>query len=280
MPGIGGAGACVAQEGVAEGDSVAVDSVRVARMIGRGDPWKTDFSKISVPPSEIVSGGPPKDGIPSIDDPRFVSADEADSWLEPSEPVMVVEMDGETKAYPLRILMQHEIVNDRVGEAIVGDYVGTELELLAANTFSWEMSKELYPGLRVLSRDTGFDRDYGRNPYVGYDSRGGPIASFFPSSAEEDGRLPAMDRVAAGRDVGQTAAYGRNLGGRTLTFTWTGEVFRDEETGSTWSLAGRATSGPLEGRELEPVPHGDFFRFAWVGFRPDAELWKLPEPGG
>jgi hypothetical protein len=227
------------------------DSARVARLVGRGGDWKTDFSKISVPPEEIASGGPPKDGIPAIDNPSFESLDQADEWLEASDPLMVVEHDGLVKAYPLRILIWHEIVNDEVGgrpltitycplcntalvferavgdlvldfgttgslrhsdlvmydrqtetwwqqatgEAIVGQLLGTLLDYYPANTLAWETVKELYPNARVLSRQTGYGRSYGQNPYVGYDSRSGPIAVFFRETP--DPRLPALDRVAA-----------------------------------------------------------------------------------
>lgn len=59
------------------------------------------------------SGGPPVDGIPSIDEPRFVSATEA--RLDPGEPVIGFHWNGEARAYPQRIVVYHEIVNDRVG---------------------------------------------------------------------------------------------------------------------------------------------------------------------
>jgi hypothetical protein len=75
--------------------------------------WKTDFSKRAVPLGEIESGGPGKDGIPSIDRPRFVSVGEVD-FLEPKEPVIALELDGEARAYPIQILIWHEIVNDSV----------------------------------------------------------------------------------------------------------------------------------------------------------------------
>jgi hypothetical protein len=74
----------------------------------------TDFDKASVELSEIMSGGPPKDGIPSIDDPRFVPVAEAGD-LAPTEPVIGLTVNGETRAYPLRILTWHEIVNDEIG---------------------------------------------------------------------------------------------------------------------------------------------------------------------
>jgi hypothetical protein len=76
--------------------------------------WKTDFSKHSVPLDEILSGGPPKDGIPAIDRPRFVSVAAADKWLGGREPVVVFEHDGRVRGYPWQILIWHEIVNDEI----------------------------------------------------------------------------------------------------------------------------------------------------------------------
>lgn len=68
-----------------------------------------------VDPGAIISGGPPPDGIPPIDQPRFVTVEEADLWLEDAEPVVYLEIEGEAHAYPVQILIWHEIVNDNVG---------------------------------------------------------------------------------------------------------------------------------------------------------------------
>ncbi len=76
--------------------------------------WKTNFDEHSVPFGEIQSGGPPKDGIPAIDAPTFVSVAETD-FLEDPEPVIELEVGGEVRGYPIQILIWHEIVNDRVG---------------------------------------------------------------------------------------------------------------------------------------------------------------------
>jgi hypothetical protein len=73
---------------------------------------KTDFSKRTVELTEIQFGGPPKDGIPAIDRPRFDSASQARAWLRPQEPVIVLRIGRAARAYPLQILMYHEIVND------------------------------------------------------------------------------------------------------------------------------------------------------------------------
>ena len=99
--------ACTSQQREASGQ----DRPSIA---GRDD-WKTDFGKHTVPLEEFASGGPPKDGIRSIDRPSFVSVREADRWLEDREPVAVVKVRGEVKAYPLSILIWHEIVNDEIG---------------------------------------------------------------------------------------------------------------------------------------------------------------------
>ncbi|HUG08372.1 MAG TPA: DUF3179 domain-containing protein [Acidimicrobiia bacterium] len=68
-----------------------------------------------VDPAEIISGGPPPDGIPPIDDPQFITVWEADEWLDEAEPVVYLEINGEVHAYPAQIMIWHEIVNDTVG---------------------------------------------------------------------------------------------------------------------------------------------------------------------
>ena len=75
---------------------------------------RTDFSKSSVDFDEILSGGPPKDGIPSIDNPQFVAVSEVKN-LGPQEPVIGLVINGDARAYPLRVLTWHEICNDVVG---------------------------------------------------------------------------------------------------------------------------------------------------------------------
>ena len=76
---------------------------------------ETDFSKASISFNEIMSGGPPKDGIPAIDDPVFVAAAEVED-LAGTEPVISFVVGDDHRAYPLQILIWHEIVNDTVGD--------------------------------------------------------------------------------------------------------------------------------------------------------------------
>lgn len=228
---------------------------------GAQSEFKTDFSKHSVPYSEILSGGPPKDGIPALNTPRFVSVSEADAWLEPVEPVILVQVGEEAKAYPIQILIWHEIVNDEVGgeplivtfcplcntaiafkrtvdgsvlkfgttgrlrysnlimydrqtetwwqqatgEAIAGEWTGKQLEFYPAAIISWEDFKSAYPQGKVLSRETGHARDYGRNPYIGYDDvRNSPFLYRGPATP---GQLPPVARVLTVDLNGEAVAY-------------------------------------------------------------------------
>jgi hypothetical protein len=76
--------------------------------------WKTDFTRAEVPFDEILPGGPPKDGIPSIDDPVFEPAAQATLYAD-REPVIEIPIEGlEPRAYPLSVLIWHEIVNDTI----------------------------------------------------------------------------------------------------------------------------------------------------------------------
>ena len=79
------------------------------------DRFNEAFPDPLIDPSDVLSGGPPPDGIPPVDDPQFVTVAEADEWLNDPEPVLVVEIDGDVRGYPIQILIWHEIVNDTVG---------------------------------------------------------------------------------------------------------------------------------------------------------------------
>lgn len=79
---------------------------------------ETNGIKHSIPLDKIRGGGPPKDGIPSIDNPVFAEIQNSD-FMSDSYTVIGLEINGEAKAYPLFILVWHEIVNDKVGDVPV-----------------------------------------------------------------------------------------------------------------------------------------------------------------
>lgn len=228
---------------------------------GASAEFRTDFSRHTVPYGEILSGGPPKDGIPAIDQPQFVSVDEAAGWLQDQEPVILVQVGRDARAYPLQILMWHEIVNDTLGgvplavtfcplcntaiafertlgdrvfdfgasgrlrfsnlimydrqtetwwqqasgEAIAGELAGQQLTFYPAAIVSWADFRDAHPTGQVLSRTTGFDRTYGRNPYTGYDDVDRP--PFLYEGPPTPGQLPPMARVVTVDLGGEAVAY-------------------------------------------------------------------------
>jgi hypothetical protein len=170
---------------------------------------------------DIQSGGPPKNGIPALDHPDFVSASEADRTLKEGDMILGVEFTGVAKAYPVRILNWHEVVNDNVGDqpvliswcplcgsglaynpvaeghrytfgvsgllyrqnlllfdhkteslwsqlrgqAVTGPLAGTSLRLLPITMTTWRSWKAQHTRTLVLSFQTGYKRDYARDPY-------------------------------------------------------------------------------------------------------------------
>jgi hypothetical protein len=324
------------------------------------DPTAEGLPEPLIDVNQLRSGGPPPDGIPAIDDPRFDVAGDVD-WLADDEAVLVLELDGRTRAYPVQIMIWHEIVNDIYGDrpvaitycplcnsaiafdrvidgqtlsfgtsglllnsdlvmydrqteslwpqlefrAVAGALTGAELDPLALQTVAWEEFRDANPDAQVLNRDTGFSRDYGRNPYVGYDEEGSEPFLFdgepdprLPPKAPVIGLFPDDDPVAIPtealldgpeqvRDVvvwitGQAASAldrGAVASGRLTPtvaaydaqgYTFTGaDTVTDEQTGSTWNPDGLAVDGPLAGTQLEQVPAVTTLWFAWAAFQPD-----------
>lgn len=211
------------------------------------DPGRDGLPTPLVNPAELVSGGPPPDGIPAIDHPRFERAGQV-SWLRDREPVLTLTVGSETRAYPIQVLIWHEIVNDTVGgvpvavtycplcdsaialdrrldgrvldfgisgrlyrsdlvmydrqtrslwsqfigTAIAGLLVGRQLESFPVGVVAWSSWRSAHPQGWVLSRDTGAVRDYGSNPYVGYDDVNTPPFAF---RGAFDGRYPPKTRL-------------------------------------------------------------------------------------
>ena len=320
---------------------------------------------------EIISGGPPPDGIRPIDDPCVEPVPEGGEWLADDESVMVVELDGEARAYPLAIMTQHEIVNDQLagqpvvvtycplcnsglafdrtidtgagpeldgevwdfgtsgrllrsnlvmydrqtrtlwsqfsGEALWGDpdVVGTELERIPTQVLPWDTFRESFPDGTILSRDSVPTRDYGRNPYPGYEDS----PSGFLFRGETDDRLDPDQRVvgigegehavavplerledeqvvtveqpegpvtvvwapgqASALDSGDVAE-GRDVGQtgafRVADLEPVGDTrFRNPETGAVHDITGATVEG--DAPDLEPVPLDDTFWFVWFAFQ-------------
>lgn len=101
-----------------------VTSDITSKATGGGFEFTEDQLKnAKIPFSDLRSGGPPKDGIPSIDNPKFISVSEADKFLKGEDPVLGLDYKGVARAYPHKIINWHEIVNDTVaGDPILVTY--------------------------------------------------------------------------------------------------------------------------------------------------------------
>ena len=113
--------------------TIMTEDDRPSRLRTATASWNTNWNKHTIQYDELLSGGPPRDGIPSIDDPKFVSPGEADGWLADNEPVIALEIDGDARAYPLQILTWHEIVNDTIGGVPVATAASTASSLSSAH---------------------------------------------------------------------------------------------------------------------------------------------------
>jgi Protein of unknown function (DUF3179) len=305
--------------------------------------WRrTDFSKRSVPLAEIKSGGPAKDGIPAIDMPRFERLDRGrpagwSAGLSDTEPVIALSIDGDARAYPVRVLIWHEIANDTVsgtpvvvtycplcnaalvferavdgraldfgttgklrhsdlvmydrqteswwqqftGEAIVGTMTGQRLRLVASRLESFERFRRRFPQGLVLVPGDPNRRNYGRNPYVGYDAIG--QKPFLYDGSLPDGIEP-MERVVAvetmpGRHEAWTLTLLRSKGtirSANLLIAWRPGQASALDRASI--PAGRDVGNVIVQKQtadaLVDVPYDLTFAFAFHAFRPDSPIHK------
>ncbi|MEM9630019.1 MAG: DUF3179 domain-containing protein [Pseudomonadota bacterium] len=302
--------------------------------------FSTDFSKATVSLDSIFSGGPPKDGIPSIDDPIFETARDI-SWLDDREPVIRLELDGTIKAYPLQILIWHEIVNDRIGsvpvsvtycplcnssivfdrrldnevldfgttgllrnsdlvmydrqsetwwqqftgKGIVGTHSGRDLKMIPSRVVAFGEFRKDHPDAAVLARPDPPRRNYGRNPYVGYDSRSAPYPLF---QGELPDNINPMARVVVVRDENRTFAatleHIRNESPVTLSETvqlrWTGEqasILDQSETETGRAIGSVEAIRTGQAGEV-PLVHDVTFAFVVHAFHPELPILGIKTP--
>ena len=281
-----------------------------------------DLSDTLIPREEIHLGGPPRDGIPAIDEPRFIAADQA-RFTRDDDRILGIVHNGQARAYPIAILNWHEVINDIIGDspvaitycplcgtgvafsagtadaprrfgvsgllynsdvllydreteslwsqlmmrAVSGPRKGERLIPLPLSHTSWQAWRTAHPDTQVLSTDTGFGRDYRRNPYAGYASSDD---LYFPVAARSR-RYHPKEQVLGIELDGQFKAY---------PFT---ELDRSGRTEIEDSLAGRrlrvvfdadsrsAIAFDDSGRQLPGVTS---FWFAWHAFHPDSEVFQ------
>ncbi len=304
------------------------DSVDSAQFNPFASAWpETDFSRRSIDLDEVMAGGPPRDGIPPIDEPQFVSV--RASALADTVPVMSIIIDGDARTYPLSVLMWHEVVNDVVGgepvviaycplcnsgaafareingvvhdfgtsgllrnsdlvmydrqsfswwqqftgEAIVGEMTGTELEWIPVRMESFAEFAARHRNGRVLVPNNPGDRDYGANPYEGYDTSNWP---FLFRGEFEDPISPLARVVVVGTEAWPLDVV-RDAGvieSGNLVLTWQSgqnsaldarQIDQGTDVG-TVTVQRRTDSG------LEDAVYMVPFAFAFRAFHPDGTL--------
>lgn len=272
-----------------------------------------DLSTRNIPLEEILSGGPPKDGIPAISDPVFVAARDV-TFLDEQDRILGLHRGRETRAYPIKILNWHEIVNDTIDgkpvvitfcplcgtgigfdaviegrsgvsgllyqidllmydhkteslwsqvamEALTGPMTGTTLRHLFLEHTTWGEWRRAHPDTRVLSSETGYVRDYNRDPYLSYAQR----ADLMFPTAHRDSRYHPKEWVL-GLDVNGTF--------KAYPFTELQKVagpVRDEVNGQdvVVHFNSEAQSASVSDATGRPIPSIMAYWFAWYAFHPD-----------
>ncbi len=283
-----------------------------------------DLTDALIPVDEILSGGPPRDGIPAINQPKFEAASEA-GWMRDKDRVLALVVGGQAKAYPIGILNWHEIVNDKVGDqhfvvtycplcgtgvvfaaniadtalqfgvsgllynsdvllydrnseslwsqllgkSVSGKLKGVNLHQLPASHTTWKDWQQRYPDTLVLSRNTGFTRNYRESPYSGYEktrrlyfkvSNKAP-ADYHPKERviglEIDGFFKAYPYSELSKNA--KAGFNDTVAGKTVRIQWNEE----------------AQSGGITHENGDALPVVSSFWFAWFTFHPDTEIFSV-----
>lgn len=282
-----------------------------------------DTSRHSIPLNDIYDGGPGKDGIPAILKPRFLSAGEADkTLLKKDDRVLGYVHNGQARAYPIKILNWHEIVNDRVGgaswvvtycplcgtgmvydsqvkgrdltfgvsgllyqsdmllydhqteslwsqiksEAVTGIMTGTRLKLLPSTHTDWESWKARHPETRVLSDNTGYQRDYDRDPYQGYETSDRLMfgvskksRKYHPKEKVIGLELGAVTKAYPFSELNKVDSPVKDVLGKTPV-----QIFYDRKSRT-------AVIRDENNRELPSVVG---FWFAWYAFHPETRVFS------
>ena len=196
------------------------------------------------------------------------------------------------------------------GEAVIGPLTGKRLPLLPSSLIPWGAWRAEHPDTLVLSTQTGFPRDYLSDPFDGYERsvNAGRFTFGVDRDVLDDDRLP-LDELVLGIEVGEEArvyplntlgdaavndeiaalpvvifssasgpsgnAFDPHVDGQRLRFRFTDGAYRDVETGSLWTLGGRATAGPLAGAQLTALPNRTTFWFSYRSAFPEVLVFDV-----
>lgn len=353
--GLAAVAGCISQSPTSGGGSTPTDTTGTATPASDATvPTAAERLPLPMSPAELRekarSGGPPKDGIPSIDDPSFLPAADV-TYLDPGDPVFGVVSDGAVKAYPQKILVWHEIVNDRLADrpvsvtycpltgtvqgferggttfGVSGRLINNNLvmydraaeswwpqvlataipgpwnvdpEIRSLREFrliwtTWERWRAQYPQTQVLSTDTGYAKNYGRDPYGSYNPRGGYYEEdnlLFPP-LNPDGRYERKTVVMGARTATGAVAFLKRalrtnelmtgtVGDTPVLAVYdarfdTGYVYLNPEE-TTFEMDEGTVAGPdgtyaPDALPLDRIHTFDAMWFAWAGFYPETNVY-------
>jgi hypothetical protein len=310
----------------------------------------------------IKDGGPGKDGIPAIGNPKFISAQEV-NFLKETDLVLLVKFGNEVRAYPHPILDWHEIINDNfnnhkisvtycplTGSGLVfnrmingnettfgvsgllynsnlipydrltdsnwsqmlftcvnGPLIGMKAELIPVIETTWETARKAFPDVRVVSTETGYNRNYSIYPYGNYKTSDQLLFAVKPL----DTRLPKKERVfgiisdnitmvvpistltdsieiitknigdtviiAGSRALNFAIAFHKKVSFGTVELSPVNNslpVIMEDQYGNRYNLFGEIVAGPQQGQKLEYFTGYIAYWFAWGAIWPNAVIFR------
>jgi hypothetical protein len=285
-----------------------------------------DLSNATLPSAEIMHGGPPRDGIPALSNPKLIKPGQAD-YLSDGDRIVGITINGQSRAYPIGILNWHEIVNDKIDnqsfaitycplcgtavafdasingqvtefgvsgllynsdvllydrqteslwsqimqQSIAGKRVGQKLRAIPISHTSWRDWLNKHPNTLVMSDDTGFSRDYQRDPYSGYETS---RSTYFAVNNQAPDNYHPKELVMGIEVEGVYKAYPfvemEQAGRPTFTDTVNGR-----ELVFNWDSRNRAvTVFDTSGKQLAGIQG---FWFAWFAFHPETSVFKASD---
>jgi hypothetical protein len=190
-------------------------------------------------------------------------------------PSQIISWDTFRRAYPAGKALSRDTGHTRSYGS--NPYVGYDDINSSPFLYTGTRDPRLRPMERVVTvsigkEDAAYPFSALEKALVVNDAVGGvPIVVFF-----QKGVASALDAssIAGSRDIGAAAVFSPSLAGRKLTFKARGGQLVDEQTRSTWTILGSASSGPLAGKRLAPVVHGNHFWFSWASYKPQTRVYR------
>ncbi|MFB3132410.1 MAG: DUF3179 domain-containing protein, partial [Rhodothermales bacterium] len=195
-------------------------------------------------------------------------------------PAQIISFEQFARAYPEGAVLSRE--TGHVRSYGRNPYAGYDNIEERPFLYRGPRDKRLPPMAKVVAvslgdTDKAYPHAITRQQRVVHDEMDGePLVVF-----HDDGAVSALDQslIRDSQEIGSTGVFDPRLDGRLLRFRYEDGRFIDQQTKSTWDITGRAVAGELEGKRLRPIPHGDFFAFAWFAFKPETALYQAkPQP--